>query len=42
MENINQIVANSDKFAVVVAILFIIFSGISITLFHISKQIKKL
>lgn len=41
MEGLNQWVTNSDKFAVVVIVLFIIFLGISATLLHISKQLKK-
>lgn len=41
MESLNQWVMNSDKFAVVVIVLFIIFLGISATLLHISKQLKK-
>lgn len=41
MNNINQLVASSDKYAVVVGVLFIILIGISITLIHISKKINK-
>jgi hypothetical protein len=41
MDKINQLVAISDKYIVVLAVLFIIFIGISIALIHISKQIKK-
>lgn len=41
MDKINQLVTISDKYIVVLAVLFIILIGISITLLHISKQIKK-
>lgn len=41
MDKINQLVAISDKYIVVLGVLFIIFIGISLTLIHISKQIKK-
>lgn len=41
MESLNHWVVNSDKFAVVVIVLSIIFIGISVSLLHITKQLKK-
>lgn len=41
MQNLNQWVASSDKFAVVVLVLFIIFLGVSATLLHLSHKINK-
>lgn len=39
---INQWVASTDKYAVVVIVLTIIFTGLTFFLFYLSNQIKKL
>lgn len=38
---INELVLKSDKYAVVIAVLFVIFSFVSFVLIHISKKINQ-
>lgn len=39
---INQWVTSTDKYAVVIIVLTIIFTGLALFLFYLSNQIKKL
>jgi hypothetical protein len=39
---INQWVISTDKYAVVIIVLAIIFTGVALSLFYLSNQIKKL
>jgi hypothetical protein len=39
---INQWVISTDKYAVVIIVLAIIFTGVALFLFYLSNQIKKL
>jgi hypothetical protein len=39
---INQWVISTDKYAVVIIVLTIIFTGVALFLFYLSNQIKKL